>query len=46
MLADYMDFCLAQAFAAILAGFGYGMVGVLVGVPIGFAINLTRGLLR
>jgi predicted RNA-binding Zn-ribbon protein involved in translation (DUF1610 family) len=36
----------ASTFAAILAGFGYGMVGVLVGVPIGFAINLTRGLLR
>jgi hypothetical protein len=36
----------ANTFAAILAGFGYGMVGVLVGVPIGFAINLTRGLLR
>jgi hypothetical protein len=31
---------------AILAGFDYGMVGVLVGVPIGFAINLTRRLLR
>jgi hypothetical protein len=31
---------------AILAGYGYGMVGVLVGVLIGFAINLTRGRLR
>jgi hypothetical protein len=31
---------------AILAGFDYGMVGALVGVPIGFAINLTRRLLR
>jgi hypothetical protein len=36
----------ASTFAAILAGFGYGMAGVLVGVPVGFAINLTRGLLR
>jgi hypothetical protein len=36
----------ASTFAAILAGFGYGMIGVLVGVPIGFAINLTLGLLR
>jgi hypothetical protein len=31
---------------AILAGIGYGAVGLLVGAPIGFAINLTRGLLR
>jgi hypothetical protein len=34
----------ASTFTAILAGFGYAMVGVLVGVPIGSAINLTRGL--
>ena len=28
-----------------MAGIGYGIVGLLIGVPIGFAINATRGLL-
>ena len=32
--------------AAILHGLFYGMLGVFVGVPIAFAINVTRGLLR
>jgi hypothetical protein len=42
MLADYGSLLGASTFTAILAGFGYGMAGVL---PIGLAINLTRGLL-
>jgi hypothetical protein len=36
----------ASALGAVLAGFGYGMVGVLAGVPIAFAINVTRNLVR
>jgi hypothetical protein len=36
----------SSTFGAILAGIGYGVVGLLIGVPIGFAINLTRSLLR
>jgi hypothetical protein len=36
----------SSTFGAILAGTAYGFVGLLVGVPIAFAINLTRGLLR
>jgi hypothetical protein len=32
--------------AAILHGLFYGLLGLLVGVPIAFAINVTRGLLR
>ena len=36
----------SSTFGAILAGIGYGVVGLLIGVPIGFAINLTRRLLR
>jgi hypothetical protein len=31
---------------AILHGILYGVLGLLVGVPIAFAINVTRGLLR
>jgi hypothetical protein len=36
----------ASTLGAVLAGLGYGMVGVLVGVPIAFAINITRNLVR
>lgn len=35
----------SSTFGAIMAGIGYGIVGLLIGVPIGFAINATRGLL-
>jgi|SRR5665213_773052 len=35
----------SSIFGEILAGIGYGLVGLLIGVPIGFAINLTRRLL-
>jgi hypothetical protein len=28
----------------ILAAVGYGMLGVLIGVPLAFAINITRNL--
>jgi len=31
---------------AILHGLLYGLLGLLIGVPIAFAINVTRGLLR
>ena len=31
---------------AILHGLFYGLLGLLVGVPIAFAINVTRSLLR
>ena len=31
---------------AILHGLFYGVLGLLVGVPVAFAINMTRGLLR
>ena len=31
---------------AILHGLVYGLFGLLIGVPIAFAINVTRGLLR
>jgi hypothetical protein len=31
---------------SILGGLFYGVVGLLVGVPVAFAINITRGLLR
>ena len=31
---------------AILHGLFYGAVGLFVGVPIAFAVNVTRGLLR
>ena len=30
--------------AAVLAGCGYGLVGLILGVPIGFLINMTRHL--
>jgi hypothetical protein len=36
----------SSTLGAILAGIGYGAVGLLIGVPIGFAINLTRRLIR
>jgi hypothetical protein len=36
----------SSTFGAIMAGIGYGIVGLIIGVPIGFAINVTRGLLR
>jgi hypothetical protein len=36
----------SSTIGAIVAGIGYGIVGLLIGVPIAFAINLTRGLLR
>jgi uncharacterized membrane protein len=29
-----------------MAGFRYGIFGLLVGVPIAFAINMTLGMLR
>ncbi len=32
--------------AAILHGLLYGLLGLLIGVPVAFAINVTRGLLR
>jgi hypothetical protein len=35
----------SSIFGAILAGTWYGLVGLLIGVPIAFAINLTRRLL-
>jgi hypothetical protein len=35
----------SSTYGAILAGIGYGLVGLLCGVPIAFAINLTRRLL-
>jgi hypothetical protein len=31
-------------FAAVVAGLGYGLIGVVIGVPIAFAINITRHL--
>jgi hypothetical protein len=31
---------------AFLHGLVYGLLGLLIGVPIAFAINVTRGLLR
>ncbi len=36
----------SSTIGAVLAGVGYGTFGLLVGVPIAFAINMTRGLLR
>jgi hypothetical protein len=36
----------ASTFGAVVAGISYGLLGLLLGAPIGFAINLTRGLLR
>jgi hypothetical protein len=36
----------ASMFGAFLAGSGYGMLGVLVGVPLAFAVNITRNLSR
>jgi hypothetical protein len=36
----------SSTLGAILVGIGYGVVGLLIGVPIGFAINLTRRLIR
>jgi hypothetical protein len=35
----------SSTFGAILAGIGYGLVGLLIGVPVAFAINITRRLL-
>src|ERR1700688_5002848 len=35
----------SSTLGAILAGLGYGTFGLLVGVTIRFAINMTRGLL-
>ena len=29
-------------FLALMLGLGYGFVGLLVGVPVGFVINMTR----
>lgn len=34
----------ASTFGAVVAGFGYGLLGVLIGVPLAFAINITRNL--
>ncbi len=34
----------ASMLGAVAAGFGYGMLGMLVGVPVAFAINITRNL--
>jgi hypothetical protein len=34
----------ATTFGAVVAGFGYGLIGVLIGVPLAFAINITRNL--
>ena len=34
----------ATIFAATVAGLSYGLIGVVVGVPIAFAINITRRL--
>ena len=31
-------------YAALLAGCGYGLVGTVIGVGVGFVINLTRSL--
>jgi hypothetical protein len=36
----------SNVIGAIAGGFGYGLVGLLAGVPVAFAINMTRGLLR
>ena len=30
------------AFLAVMLGLGYGLVGLLIGVPVGFVINITR----
>ena len=35
----------SSTLGAIVAGIGYGLLGLLAGVPVGFAINLTRRLL-
>jgi hypothetical protein len=43
MLADYM--CLTRALSPLLRP-ASAPVGVLIGMSFGFAINLTRGLLR
>ena len=29
-------------FGAVLSGTGYGTIGLLLGVPVGFVINVTR----
>ena len=34
----------ASIFAAAVAGLSYGLIGVVIGVPIAFAINITRRL--
>lgn len=36
----------SSGLGAILHGLFYGVLGLLVGVPVAFAINVTRGLLR
>jgi hypothetical protein len=36
----------SSTLGAIQACHGYGVFGLLVGVPVAFAINMTRGLLR
>ncbi len=36
----------ATASGAVLAVVGYGMLGLLIGVPLAFAINITRHLTR
>ena len=36
----------SSGLGAVLHGLLYGLLGLLVGVPIAFAINVTRGLLR
>ena len=36
----------SSGLGAILHGLFYGLLGLLVGVPVAFALNVTRGLLR
>ena len=35
----------SSTLGAIASGVGYGLLGLLVGVPVAFAINVTRRLL-
>jgi hypothetical protein len=32
----------ATMFGAVVAGLGYGLIGVVIGVPLAFAVNVTR----
>ena len=34
----------SSTLGAVVAGIGYGLAGLLVGVPVGFVINITRHL--